>query len=94
VAKACYRHSFALKSFNGIARISVNAQDPFQSNDALRISLAGAIDHAHSAAPDFLKDLIIANPPFGTAHINFVQHVIPFGRIFPITLQSLLKNTI
>src|SRR5262245_48081120 len=65
VAKARYRHSFASEPADRVARISVNRQDAFQSDDALRVSLARSINHAHSATPDFLKDLVIADAPLG-----------------------------
>src|SRR5215831_2024015 len=93
MAKACYRHSFASKPRKCFARISVNAQDAFQSDDALRVSLARSIDHAHPATPDFLKDPVIADTPFGTANINFVEHVIPVPCVFALVLEPLLQGT-
>ena len=46
-----------------------------------------------AATPDFLQDLVIADAPFCTANINFVQHVIPFACIFAAALESLLQHT-
>jgi hypothetical protein len=38
--------------------------------------LAGPINDAHPAAPDFFKDLIIAYAPIGVTYIKFPEYVI------------------
>ena len=37
------------------------------------MALACAINHAHSAASDFLQNLVIANPPVRVVHFVFSQ---------------------
>src|SRR5262245_47740423 len=93
VAKARYRHSFASEPADRVARISVNGQDAFQSDDALRVSLARSINHAHSATPDFLKDLVIADAPTRAPNIYFLQHGVPIRRILPIVLPALVEDS-
>jgi hypothetical protein len=53
--------------------------------------LARFIDHAHPATPDFLEDLVIADAPFGTANVNFFEHVIPAPCTLAIVLKALVE---
>ena len=63
----------ATKTGQRLLRFSVKAQHPFESDNAARMPLARAIDHAHAAASDFFQDLIIADAPIGVANIDFVE---------------------
>src|SRR6266404_3122948 len=70
------RRGFRLAPETGkrLPRIRVKAQNALQRNDAERMSLACAINHAHAATPDFFQDLIITNPPIGVANIDFIEN--------------------
>ena len=54
------------------------------------MALARAINHAHSAAPDFLQNLVIANPPVRILHFVFDKDRFKgLARCLAITIQSL-----
>jgi hypothetical protein len=58
------------------------------------VALPCAIDDAHSAPPNFLEDLIIAEPPLGVADIDFGEHLIQrFGGV-GIGFQTALEQAI
>ena len=65
--------SFTFESFQSVARIGVIRHDAFERDDTPRVPLASAIDDAHTAAADFLQNLIIADPPMGVLHFVFGQ---------------------
>ena len=57
------RLRFAPETRERFAGVGVITQDALHGDDAAGMALARAIDHAHSAAPDFLEDLVVAEPP-------------------------------
>ena len=64
----------ATKARQRLARIGVVTQNTFQRNDAARVSLPRAIDHAHAAAADLFQNLIIADSPIGIGHVDLGEH--------------------
>lgn len=54
---------FATKTRQGFAGVGVITQDPLYGDNATGMALARAVDHSHSAAADFLEDLVVAEPP-------------------------------
>jgi hypothetical protein len=58
------------KRFRGIG---VKAEDALQRDDPAGMALARAINDGHTAAPDFVQDLIIADAPVAIANIDFIQ---------------------
>ena len=87
------RLGFATKTSKCFTRISVKAQDALQGNDPARISLARAIDDAHSAAPDFLQNLIIAEAPTSFRKIDLFKHVLQGFCGFNLALEPLIERT-
>ena len=54
--------------------------------------LAGPINDAHPAAPDFFQNLIIAYAPIGVTHIQFAKHVIKRFVFLTIGTHSLSEE--
>ena len=80
--------SFGLttETHQGFARVGMIGKNPFQRDDAARMPLTCAINNAHSAAPDLIEDLIIAQSPIGVAHIHFIEHA--FQTIVVVSLGA------
>src|SRR5438552_15098133 len=56
--------------------------------------LPSAINYAHSAAADFLQNLVIANPPMRVPHFVFGEDRFErFAGCLAITLESLPQRT-
>ena len=73
---------FPPKSDQSVGTISVVDKQSFQRHDAARMALACPINHAHSATPDFLDDLVITNSPIGVAQIDSSQTCFERVRVF------------
>jgi hypothetical protein len=69
-------------------RICLVTKDAFQRYDALRKSLARAINDAHTASSDFLQDLIIADAPISIAHVDFVEHLLQSLRCLGFDIEA------
>ena len=63
--------SFATETSEGFARIRMVTQDAFDGDDATRVALPGAIDHAHPAAADLLENFVIPEAPVLIGQIYF-----------------------
>src|SRR5262249_55931425 len=63
-------------------------------DDSPRVSLARAINDAHTATPDFLQDLIVANAPISIAHIDLIEHRLQRFRGLSIAAERALQHTI
>ena len=83
--------SFPPESDQSVGTISVVNQQSFQRYDAARMALACAINHAHSATPDFLDDLVIANYPIGIAQVDSRQTCFERVRVFIDWCESRLQ---
>ena len=57
-------------------RIRVIREHPLQCHDAPRVALPRTVNHTHSAASDFLQNLVIAEPPFLVRHFGLSQHAL------------------
>src|SRR6266404_5139023 len=65
---------FAAETGEGFTRIGVVTQDAFHGDDAPRVALARAIDHAHAAAPDLFENFVIAETPVLVRQIHFGEN--------------------
>ena len=84
------RFSFTSKTFQRLARIGVIGHHSLERDDPARMPLTRAINHAHSAASDFLQNLVIANPPVRVPHFVFGEDRFErFAGCLAITLESL-----
>ena len=89
----CCSFSFTAETHQRLLGIRVISQNALQRDDAARVSLAGAINDAHSATADLFEDLIIAQPPTGVAHIDSSQFVFKHFIVAGISVQTLMEQT-
>src|SRR6202008_1647554 len=88
------RFSFASQPNECFLRFGLVTEDPFQCYDPFRMTLARAIDDAHSTAPDFFQDLIVANPPIGIAHVDYMENLLKCLRGFRFAVDSAMEHAI
>ena len=75
-------------------RIRMIREHPLQCHDAPRVALPRTVNHTHSAASDFLQNLIIAEPPFLIRHIGLYEHVLEnFGGCFDLGFEVFFEET-
>src|SRR5438046_9048137 len=75
-----------------LLRIRVIGKDAFECNDAARVPLPRAINHAHPAAPDLFQNLIIAQPPVGVAHVDFTKYILQRFSVLALAVLTCLRR--
>jgi hypothetical protein len=55
-------------------RISLITEYAFYGDDPVGVSLASAVDYAHTAATDLIKDFVIAEVPLRVWHFHFSHY--------------------
>ena len=85
---------FAAEAGERFAGVGVITQDPFHGDDAAGMALAGAVDHAHAAPPDFLEDFVVSEAPVLVGQRNFGQRADEhFRRALVVRIKSGLEQT-
>src|SRR5262245_15649719 len=73
--KAGYRVGFASEACERFMRIGLITQHTLYGDDPVGVSLARAVNHAHAAASDLVKDFVIAEVPLRIRHFHFSHDV-------------------
>ena len=85
---------FAAEAGERFAGVGVIPQDPFHGDDAAGMALPRAVDHAHSAPPDFLEDFVVPEAPVLVGQRNFGQRAEErFGGALVVGLKASLEQT-
>src|SRR6266513_1099754 len=76
VIQTGHRLCFSSEALQRSVRISAITKDALYRDDAPRMSLPGAIDHAHAAATDLLENFVISQKPGLVARVQLVEYAL------------------
>ena len=78
---------FTAETSQRFAGIGVITQDPLHGDDPAGMALASAVDYAHPAPADFLKDFVVPEAPVLVRQIDFRERAnerVGFARVVRI----------
>src|SRR5436305_8621439 len=76
VIQTGHRPRFSSEALQGSMGIGAITQHALNRDDALGMSLSGAIDHSHAAATDLLENFVISQLPGLVRRVHLVEHAL------------------
>ena len=86
---------FAPKTHQSLVRIDLMSEDALHGDNASGVLLSCAINHSHSAAPDFFQNFVMTESPGRIGHVRFCEDALErFTRCLTFGFESFLQETV